>query len=614
MQASRLREFQRRPRRGSLERPLDGRLIRATSLVVLLPLLVLAFTTARTDPLPAPALPASFDGGAAIALTSQLAGHFPSRVPGSGSDGEAAQWVTSTLALYGLAPRTARWRQDIPDLGEVTLTNVTVVIPGSTPGVIVVEAHRDNSGAGAGANDNASGTATLIELARAYSTVGTTSARPRPLHTIVFLSSDAGAFGGFGAAHFVARSSYRKTLRAAIVLDGLAGARPARLEIAGDHSHGPSAALVRTAVARVEEQTAAEPALPGVLHQLVDLGIPFAYGDQAPFLGANIPALRLTTADDTGQSDSKDTIRAVDAHRLGQLGAASQNLLGSLDAGLELAQGAGPKLVLGSRFVHGWALELVLLASLLPFIVGAGDMLARCRRLGVPLAPGLRALRRRLGYWLSLALLLWLAGFAGILPTSGGRPLPPAGHSASTWPLMGIVLGIAIALAAWFVSRRRLVPTTEPDPVSEIGGYAAALAGLGVLSVAVAFVHALALVFLLPSLYAWLWLPRRFSRRWLRDVLFGLGLAGAAAVLVSVGDQLHLGLRAPLYLAELVTVGYVPWANALLVLGWLAIASQIAATAAGRYGPYAGGAARPPRGAIRETVRRTVVAVQSRRR
>ena len=41
---------------------------------------------------------------------------------------------------------------------------------------------------------------------------------------------------------------------------------------------------------------------------------------------------------------------------------------------------------------------------------------------------------------------------------------------------------------------------------------------------------------------------------------------------------------------------------------------QIGALAVGRYGPYSGGLARPPRGPIREGVRRTVLAAQTRRR
>ena len=61
---------------------------------------------------------------------------------------------------------------------------------------ILFLAHRDNIGSGPGANDNASGTAALIELARGYGRLGTIAGRPRPEHTLIFLSSDGGAFGG----------------------------------------------------------------------------------------------------------------------------------------------------------------------------------------------------------------------------------------------------------------------------------------------------------------------------------------------------------------------------------------------------------------------------------
>ena len=45
----------RRPRRGSLERPVNGRLYRSAFLVLSLPLLILAFSVTRPAPLPAPA-------------------------------------------------------------------------------------------------------------------------------------------------------------------------------------------------------------------------------------------------------------------------------------------------------------------------------------------------------------------------------------------------------------------------------------------------------------------------------------------------------------------------------------------------------------------------------
>jgi hypothetical protein len=158
------------------------------------------------------------------------------------------------------------------------------------------------------------------------------------------------------------------------------------------------------------------------------------------------------------------------------------------------------------------------------------------------------------------------------------------------------------------------VPRRATTRGEELAGYTAALAGLGALGVLVAIVHPLALVLLIPSLYAWLWLPQVSSRPWLRDVLFGVGLAGALLVLISIEDRFRLGARAPLYLVDLVTVGYIRWPTVALVVLWAAVAAQFGALAVGRYGPYAGGEAHPPRGPIREGVRRVVLAAQSRQR
>lgn len=613
MQGARLRDLHRRPRRGSVASPIDVRLVRKASLVVLVAVAVLALTTSRGDPIAAPALPSSFDGTAAFSLTSQLAKRFPNRVPGSPYDSAAAAWVSTTLSQYGLAATDDAWFEEVPGLGRIRLHNLAVVVPGAGKGVIAVVAHRDNNGLGAGANDNATGTATLIQLARAYATAGTTSARPKPLHTLVFLSTDGGAYGSVGARHFVTTSPLRRDLVAAVVLDGLGGRGATRLDISGDDGHVPSSALIRTAIARVVEQTREMPRLPGTLRQLVDLGLPFAFGDQAPFLGRHVSAIRLTTADDTGNSDLADGLDRVAPDRLARLGAASQNLLGSLDAGLELAQGSSPKIVLGNRVVRGWALELVLVAALLPFAVGVLDLIARCRRLNIPLAPAFRSLRRRIGYCAWLGLLLWLGAVVGFLPTGTGRPIPPKGHVATTWPLVGIGLGAAFALAGWFVARRRLSPVRPPNADEALAGYAAALAGLGGLAILTAVVHPLGLLVVVPSLYAWLWLPTAI-RRWFRDVLFGVGFVGAVVLLVSIGGRFGLGLRTPLYLAQLVSVGYVPWSMVGLFLLWIAVATQLASVTAGRYGPYAGGALRPPPGMIRETVRRSVRAAQARRR
>ena len=109
-------------------------------------------------------------------------------------------------------------------------------------------AHRDNAGAGPGANDNASGTAALIELARSYARAARRPPQPPSsrTHTIVFLSTDGGAFGGLGAARFAARSPYRDRVVAVVNLDAIGGRRPAAARV----RRRPPAFAVRGARAR----------------------------------------------------------------------------------------------------------------------------------------------------------------------------------------------------------------------------------------------------------------------------------------------------------------------------------------------------------------------------
>ena len=166
-------------------------------------------------------------------------------------------------------------------------------IAGARPDSILFISHRDNSGVGPGANDNASGTAALIELVRGYGRLGTIAGRPKPQHTLIFLSSDGGAFGGFGAERFASTSPLRAGVRAVVSLDALAGTARPRLETAGFAPRSPAPALVRTADVRVAAQLGRSPARPGWLAQLVALGMPFGYGEQAPFLGRKISAIRL---------------------------------------------------------------------------------------------------------------------------------------------------------------------------------------------------------------------------------------------------------------------------------------------------------------------------------
>src|SRR6185436_12440688 len=161
--------------------------------------LVAAFSVARPAPLPRAFLPA-FDGEATRQLAQNLVEEQSSRPPGASGP---VQWFRTQLQPYGLPIRTERFSAVIPGRGRVELQNIVAEAVGPSPGTIVVMAHRDNDGRGPGANDNASGTAMLIQLARTYGTPpGFPAGALRPNHTILFVSTDGGAFGGHGAAEF----------------------------------------------------------------------------------------------------------------------------------------------------------------------------------------------------------------------------------------------------------------------------------------------------------------------------------------------------------------------------------------------------------------------------
>src|SRR4051812_2680983 len=124
------RTERRRARPGSVERPINGRLYRGTWLLVGLPLLVLAFSVARPTALqPPPSVPAAFDNGAAAALARDLAGRWPSRVPGTPGASGAARWLAEQLEPYGYRVRSERFRAGVPGRGQVPFVNLLATRP-----------------------------------------------------------------------------------------------------------------------------------------------------------------------------------------------------------------------------------------------------------------------------------------------------------------------------------------------------------------------------------------------------------------------------------------------------------------------------------------------------
>jgi hypothetical protein len=572
-------------------------------------------------PLPAPDLPAAFDTKSAAVLANQLASQYPDRSPESAGSIGARRWVVDQLRPYGFKPRIDSWEETVAGHGRLRFANVIATAPGRSTSTIVVLAHRDNSGASPGANDNASGTAALIELARSYANPvgasGTPSSARRvsPTHRIVFLSTDGGALGGIGAARYAREAAAHGRVVAVINLDAIAGAGKPRLEFAGDRPRTPSLTLLATAASRLVDQSGVEPQRPSGFRQLLDLAFPFSLYEQAPFVGRGISAVTLTSAGDRPPSDLADVPGRLHTGRMGQIGRSAQQLLASLDEGLELTQGTTTYVFLGSRAIRGWAIELVLIAALLPFLAAAVDLFAFCRRRRIPLAPALRSYRSRLSLWLWILLWFELLGLFGVWAHGAAVPPAPGGGAGSNWPVAGVIALGVLSFAGWLVSRDRLLPRGEVTREEEIAGHTVAMLVLAVIALLAVALNPFVLVFLLPAMHVWLWLPQvRRGGMFSSLATFAVGLLGPALLLASFAFRFHLGFDAPWYLAQLAALGYVSFAALVITAFFAAAAAQVAALSAGRYSPYPDVRQRPPLGPGRRLVQRVVLTQRARRR
>ena len=168
---------------------------------------------------------------------------------------------------------------------DATASNVLAWWPGSDPELgkeaIILGAHHDHFGTQGGlvfpgADDNASGTAILLEIARALSTTGI-----RPKRSILFLSFAGEEQGLLGSRLYVSHpASPLKTVKAMVNVDH-AGVGNGKLTV--------GLSKIEKAVA----QAAAEKAAMGDKLELFGL---FPGGDHVPFAEAGIPTATIVTS------------------------------------------------------------------------------------------------------------------------------------------------------------------------------------------------------------------------------------------------------------------------------------------------------------------------------
>ncbi len=120
--------------------------------------------------------------------------------------------------------------------------------------------------------------------------------------------------------------------------------------------------------------------------------------------------------------------------------------------------------------MRGWAIELVLVAALLPFLAAAVDLFALTRRRRVQLGPAMRSLRSRIGFWLWTVVLFEVLGLVGFWPHAGARPPAPQESAGTNWPVTGVLVLTALSFVGWLVSRERLLPKRDATDEEELAG------------------------------------------------------------------------------------------------------------------------------------------------
>lgn len=455
---------------------------------------------------------------------------FPHSAPGSAGDDRLAAYVASYIRgqVGGFNVQTQSFAADT-NAGRRVLENVVATRPGLGTGTIVVVSHRDSS-TPSGAAD-LSGTAVLLDLARALS--GET------LNRSVTLVSTSGQIGAAGATR-LARSLSGQQVAAVIVLGNLAGGpvrNPVVVPWSSTDALAPSL-LTDTLAGYVASQAGIHNRMIGLAGQFARLAVPFSITEQAPFAAQGIPAVLLSLSGD----------RPAGAHPVAaasgitaSLGTAVLQTVNALDHGPTVGA-PGAYLILSGQLVPRWAVQLLVLALMLPVAAATLDAVARTRRRG-----------HTLGLWLGWVLagaVPFLAGLVALLIARAAGAFSFAPPQAVAGPgvhptgsdLAVLLVVLAVVVVGFIVLRPlclRLLAQQLPDPGRRPESPAADAAAVAlsvvlcVLTLVVWALNPFAALLLVPAAHLWLWLaqPGARGRLWSLAPLLVVGVVPGLLVL-----------------------------------------------------------------------------------
>jgi hypothetical protein len=272
------------------------------------------------DPLPSPRATAARVAIASAALTRQAAEALLATTGRRLDDLEAAARERPASVSTGVV---LRLRVDVAE-DDRRAVNVVAVLPGTDPGLadeaVVVGAHYDHLGhvggqVHPGADDNASGTAVVLGLARAFAAAG---GAPR---TLVFVLFSGEELGLLGSSHYVRAPAWPLARTVAMVnFDMVGRMREGRLTVGGVASGAGLSSLVR-------EAARGEP---------LDLSLrdtPYGPSDHARFYAAGTPVLFFHTGVHADYHQPSDVASKLDAHGMAQVAAVGARVVSALAGG-----------------------------------------------------------------------------------------------------------------------------------------------------------------------------------------------------------------------------------------------------------------------------------------
>ena len=541
-----------------------------------------------------PAIAVDFNADSAFLTTRILSESFASRVTGSEPARNAATYIAARFRALGLAATT----QEFPLVVKDRLLqgrNVVAQSTGTVPGTIVLLAHYDGQPTSdQSAGDNASGVATLLELARVLERHG-------HQRTITYVTTDAEEWGLLGARTFAASLPDPHQVIAAISLDHVANGVGKGVSIAGagadDDDYAP--VWLRRAVADAFAAGGVRTSDIGTLEEWIHRVLGVTLTDQGAFIDADVPSVDLSVEPKRPEyarflyhtpGDRWETLKAVSFTLLGN---GTERLVRALDAA---PAPRGPVHYLGlgdERMVTGFWILLAAIALFLPLAIATWESWVAALTDPASRAAIRSELVRAGGWWLigiAGLLALWAAVVVDLLPEYQAAPATVRDPFlyATRWVPILTTLAIMLLVGLLLGSLRKKPGLTVSHPLA---GRAAALSTL-VVVVGLTLVHnPFAAVWLLV-LPAWLWPWIGPTRRPLTGAAsVPIILASAAPLVVAIvvmAQPLYVGAGILWYL--FLQAAYSVWSPLTTVLCVVVVlaATRLLGTATTRLIPAEG--------------------------